>query len=406
MPYSLSLKSLIRLQRRQSSVGKKMRELIGWIIVLIYIWGLAILIYFMLKEQLAGVPPLYMALGLMGVLVPDFIFKLIFVRDQTVMDAFLKTRPILQKQWNRFLTLSQCWKLSNLAMPVFLLPICLLFLPFLTGLAIWLALYLFSVLGGCLVMLMKRRGTYASEKAVSTASVHPVKSGRSGHAIFGLQSRSLLRSKRMKTSLIYFSVFSFLEMIAYGLGERGHYADFWMFLFLVYPAITLPQYGFGVEATCFSGLWTRPVSVKRLLIDKFRLSVILAGVALLITIPFCLWLKKSIFLPVSYALFSAGFGTPLLLVDAYNATPFDLFGKTFFTYQGTKRSLKLYSFLASLLIMGLGIGIPYLLPGWPSWLILSGLGLIGFLFHRPYFDRVERDFLKDKYKYMEKYQSQ
>ena len=198
MPYSLSLKSLIRLQRRQLSVGKKMRDLIGWIILLLYTWGMAIILYFMLKEQLGGVPPLYMALGLMGVLVPDFIFKVIFVRDQTVMDAFLKTRPILQKQWNRFLTLSQCWKLSNLVMPVFLLPVCLLFLPFLPSLAVWLALYLFSVLGGCLVMLMKRRGTYASEKAVSTASVHPVKSGRSGHALFGLQSRSLLRSKRMK----------------------------------------------------------------------------------------------------------------------------------------------------------------------------------------------------------------
>ena len=405
MPYSLSLKSLIRLQRRQLSVGRMKRELIGWIIMLIYTWGLAILLYFMLKEQLADVPTLYMALGLMGVLVPDFIFKLIFVRDQTVMDAFLKTRPILQKQWNRFLALSQCWRISNLLMPVFVLPVCLLFLPFLTGLAVWLALYLFSVLGGCLVMLMKRRGTYASEKAVSTASVHPVKSGRSGHALFGLQSRSLLRSKRMKTSIIYFSVFSFLEMIAYGFGDRGHFADFWMFLFLVYPAIALPQYGFGVEATCFSGLWTRPVSVKRLLIDKFRMSAILAGVALLITIPICLWLKVSFFKPISYALFAAGFSAPLLLVDAYKATPFDLFGKTFFNYQGTKNSYKLSSFVGSLLIMGLGIGLPHLLPGWPCYLILSGLGLLGFIFHRAYFAWVERKFLKDKYKYMEQFQS-
>ena len=405
MAYSLSLKSLIRLQRRQLSAGKKKRDLVGPIILLIYTWGLAIILSFMLKEQMVSVQPLYMALGLMGVLVPDFIFKLIFVRDQTVMDAFLKTRPILQKQWNKFLTLSQCWKLSNLVMPVFLLPVCLLFLPFLTGLAVWLALYLFSVLGGCLVMLMKRRGTYASEKAVSTATVRTVKPGRAGHALFGLQSKSLLRSKRMKTAIIYFSVFSFVEMILYGLGDRGHFDDFWMFLFLVYPAIALPQHGFGVEATCFGGLWTRPVSVKRLLEDKFRLSVILAGVALLITIPICLWIKKSFFLPASYALFAAGFGAPLLLVDAYDATPFDLFGKTFFNYQGTKNTYKLSSFVGSLLIMGLGVFLPMLLPGWPCYLILSGLGLLGFIFHRPYFDWVERKFLKNKYKYMEKYQS-
>jgi len=101
MQHSLSLKSLIRLQRRQSSVGKKMRELIGWIIVLIYIWGLDILLYFMLKEQLAGVPPLYMALGLMGVLVPDFIFKLIFVRDQTVMNDEIMGKGKLIREMNR-----------------------------------------------------------------------------------------------------------------------------------------------------------------------------------------------------------------------------------------------------------------------------------------------------------------
>ena len=406
MPYSLSLKSLIRLQRRQFSVGKKMRDLIGWIILLIYTWGLAILLYFMLKEQLTSVQPLYIALGLMGVLVPDFIFKLIFVRDQTVMDAFLMTRPILQKQWNRFLTLSQCWKLSNLIMPVFLLPVCLLFLPFLTGLAVWLALYVFSVLGGCLVMLMKRRGTYASEKAVSTATIRTVKPGRAGHALFGLQSRCLLRSRRMRTAMLYFTIFSLIEFVLYGMMKENRHYAFWLFFFISYAAIMLPQFGFGVEASYFGGIWTRPVPVKRLLLDKFKMSAILAGMTFLLAVPLCLLFKISIFLPVSYYLFVAGFCSPFLLIDAYKATPFDLFGKTFFNYQGSKGTLKLSSFVGVILIVAMGMALPELLPGWPCYLILSGLGLLGFIFHRPYFDWVERKFLKDKYKYMEKYQSQ
>ena len=406
MPYTLSLTSLIRLQKHQISVGKPKGYWVGPLILLVYLWVLEIIIYFIVKDQIPDIPLLVLLAAGTGVLIFDFVFKLIFVRDQTVMDPFLKTRPILQAQWNRFLTVSQCWRLSNLTMPVMLFPLCLLFLPFFRGLAIWIGLYVSSVLGGCLVMLLKRRGTYASEKAVSIKAIRTVKSERFGHAIFGLQSRSLLRSKRMKSSILYFSILSLFEVLAYGLGGNIRLGGFWLFLFVTYAAIVLSQYGFGVEAGSFGGIWTRPIAVRRLLEDKFRMSAVLAGLALLIIVPFCIWFKQSIFQPVSYALFASGFGSPLLLIDAYKATPFDLFGKTFFNYQGTKGNFKVSSFIGSLIIMGLGLGLPALLPGWPSYLIFSVLGLLGFIFHRPYFEWVERKFLKDKYKYLEKYQSQ
>lgn len=322
MPFSLSLKSLIRLQKRQFLAGKTKRDLIGPLIMLVYMWGLEIVVFFVAKEEAADldIPSLVLLIACAGLLIFDFIYKLIFVRDHTVMDAFLKTRPVLQAQWNRFLTLSQCWSVSNLTMPVMVLPVCLLFLPFFRGLALWIGLYVASVLGGCLVMLLKRRGTYASEKVVSTAAVRTVKSGRSGHAIFGLQSRSLLRSKRLKGSILYFSIFSFLETILYLIAGDTRFGNLWLFFFITFPAITLPQYGFGIEATYFGGLWTRPVDVKRLLRDKFRLCSLLSGMALLIILPFCLWFKQSIFLAVSYALFGAGFGSLMLLMDACNAT--------------------------------------------------------------------------------------
>ena len=261
MPFSLSLKSLIRLQKRQLLAGKTKRDLIGPLIMLVYMWGLEIVVFFVAKEEAADldIPSLVLLIACAGLLIFDFIYKLIFVRDHTVMDAFLKSRPILQAQWNRFLTLSQCWSVSNLTMPVMVLPVCLLYLPFFRGLALWIGLYVASVLGGCLVMLLKRRGTYASEKVVSTAAVRTVNSGRSGHAIFGLQSRSLLRSKRLKGSILYFSIFSFLETILYLIAGDTRFGNLWLFFFITFPAITLPQYGFGIEATYFGGLWTRPV---------------------------------------------------------------------------------------------------------------------------------------------------
>ena len=147
MPFSLSLKSLIRLQKRQFSTGKTKRDLAGPIFLLAYTWGVAILIYFLAKDEIPDIPSLALIAICAGLLIFEFVFKLIFVRDETVMDAFLKTRPILQAQWNRFLTVSQCWRASNLILPVMVLPYCLLFLPFFRGLAVWVALYICSVLG-------------------------------------------------------------------------------------------------------------------------------------------------------------------------------------------------------------------------------------------------------------------
>ena len=412
MPYTFSLKSLIRLQRRQFSAGKKKRDLIGLIVLLIYFWVLEIVFYFLFKDKDVSVQTYTAVIVCLSMTVPDFLFKLIFVRDQSVMDAFLKTRPILQKQWNRFLTVSQCWKLSNLIMPAVMLPACILFLPFPTRLAVAAVLYVLSVLGGILVMLLKRRGTYASEKEVSTVAVRTFKPGRTGFAIFGLQSKSLLRSKRLKRAWLYMSIFFLLEFILYGSmgsvegGRDRFFGMFYLFGFFAIESVMLSQYGLGVEAGYFGALWTRPVTISRILRDKFWLSAVLGGIALLITLPFCIWFHISVFIPVAYALYTAGFCSPFLLIDAYNCTPFDLFGKTFFNYQGAKGTYKASVMLGTLLTLGLGWGLPALLPGTPSCLIFSVLGILGFIFHRPYFDWVERKFLKDKYKYLEQYQSQ
>lgn len=404
MPNSLSLKSLIRLQKRQFSKRKENMELVGPLILLTYFWAMEILLYFLFKEQLQSLPPLIVPVVLVSVLFSDFLLKIIMVRDHSVMDPFLKSRPVSQKQWNRFLALSQFWNFGNLVVPIFMFPLCLLFVPFPRGLAVWVALYLFSVLGGFLVMLLKRRGRYVPEKVVSKSSVRSAKLGRAGYAVFGLQSKSFLRSKRIRTSVLILTALSLSEVILMA-SENAKADEIWLFFFMAYAAISLPQYGFGIEAGCFAGLWTRPISIKQLLVNKFWLSVLLCGLALLIIVPIFLLYGKSILLPIAYALFASGFACPLLLIDAYKATPFDLFGKAFFNYQGTTGMYRTSSLLGSVLIVVLGVVLPWRLPGWPSFLILSGLGLTGFLFHRPYFSWVERKFMKNKYKYLEAYQS-
>lgn len=404
MPYSLSLKSLSQLRWRQLIRGKKKRDLVGPIVLLVYFWGLEVLFFIMFREHMGSFPAQTATMVCLSMIFPDFLFKLIFLRDHSVMDPFLKTRPVFTAQWNRFLTLSQLWNPDNLIMPVLMLPACLLFLPFPRSLVVWVALYLLSVLSGILVMLLKRRGPYAPEKTVTKAAGYTVKSG-AGHAIFGLQSRSLKRSKRLKRAIIYLTIFFFLEFLLYGWQGEFRYYSLYLFFFITMASVMLAQYGLGVEANSFGAIWTRPIPVSRILRDKFWFSAALGGAAALIAIPFCIWFGISVFMPVSFALFSTGFGGPFMLIDAYNCTPFDLFGKTFFNYQGSRGTFKASVMLGTLVIVLVGMFLPELLPGWPCYLILSGLGLLGFLFHRPYFDWVERKFLKDKYKYMEKYQS-
>jgi len=398
------LKSLIRLQKRQLSRGRIKKERGGLILLILYSWGMEILFILLNKGLGESFPPLFRTVFLLSALVSDILLKIILIRDVSVMDPFLKTRPVSREIWNRFLWVSQFWAVSNLVMPVIVLPALLLLFRFPLSIALWMALYLFSVLNGILLMLLKRRGPYASEKAVSPTSARTFKSGRSGHSIFGLQSRSLLRSKRLRTPILMFCGVSLLQILL-TMSDEWREGDLWHFFFIIYGVLMFCQFGFGIESCCFSGLWTRPISVKRLLTDKFRLSFVLTGASLLIMIPICLIFGKSILLSFSYALFMAGFGSLLLLVDAYNVTPFDLFGKTFFNYQGSKANFRISTFISVLLIAILCAALPMSLPGWPSCLILSGLGLLGILFHRPYFGWVERNFLKNKYEYMDKYQS-
>ena len=398
----LSLKSLARLQYRQFRRGQK-GGIAGFIILLVYFWLLEILMFFILKEKVS-IPPLAGALVCMGAIIPDFFLKLLFVRDRTVMDAFLKTRPVSQEQWNRFLAVSQCWDMANLLMPVALVPACFLFLPFPSSLIVLLALYVFSVFGGILVMLIKHRGTYQTEKAVSTAAVRSVRPD-AVPPILGLQVKSLLRSKRLKTGMVWLSVFFLLEYALMGFGNSRRTADFYLFGFFLMTAMNLPQFGLGIEAGFISAIWTRPVRIGRILRDKYLTSGILSGLGLLICLPIALWVGTPWYVPVSYALFSFGFGALLLLLDAYNCIPFDLFGKTFFNTQGSKGTYKANTFIAFILVTGLGIALPRLLPDWPAHLVMAALGLLGFAFHRPFFRYVERKFLAQKHHYLEKYLS-
>ena len=199
----------------------------------------------------------------------------------------------------------------------------------------------------------------------------------------------------------------FLQFITYGLDGSvlGRSGNMFLLFAILYPTLALSQWGMSIESNFFGGIWTKPLAISRLLKEKFLFSALLGGVAAMLAIPFCLRLHVPVYTPVSYALFSAGVGVLFALMDAYNCKPFDLFGKTFFNYQGSASAYKASVFIALAVTMVFPIVLMFLIPEWISCLILSLLGIAGIAFHRPYFRWVERKFLNNRYKYMEKYLS-
>lgn len=398
------IRILTRLRFRQF-FRQKNKGLVGKIIIVVYFWLLELLLFFMLrKEGITNFPPLLVTGICMGFIVPDFLFKLIFEHDQTVMDAFIRTRPVSQSSWDRFLTLSQFWKASNLAMPLILAPASLLFMPFGWGLATLLVLYLFSVFGGFLVMLFKHKGNYPLEKQVSAKAGRSFRTG-GGYHVFGIQSRSFLRSKRLKTALyVLWGVFVF-QFISQGLGGFAVGGEIFLFFLIYYPVIAISQFGWSIEANFFCCIWTKPLSLSRLLSEKFLFSAVVGGLATLASFPLCLWFDILLYVPLAFLLFAVGIGELVIMIDPYNCVPFDLFGKTFFNYQGASSTYKGSTIIGMLLVMVIPLILPRFLPDRIAYLFLAVLGLTGILFHRPYFRWVERKFLKNKYKYMEKYLS-
>ena len=398
------IRILTRLRFRQF-FRQKNKGMVGKIVLLAYFWFLEVLFFFILKEQIAEFPPMLVAGICLSFIFPDALSKLIFLHDETVMDAFIKTRPIQQGTWDRFLTISQFWKSSNLAMPLIVAPACFLFLPFGKGLLLLLVLYLLSVFGGFIVMLLKHRGNYQQENLVSPKKARTFRQG-SGNHVFGLQSRSFKRSKRLKTALFFLwgvFMFNFITQGAFDGPNRS--AELYLVFLLLYPPIMLPQYGLAVESNFFSGIWTKPFSPSRLLTEKFLFSALIGVIAMLVILPFCLWFHIALYVPLANTLFAVGVGELFVLMDAYNCVPFDIFGKTFFNYQGASSTWKGSVILGTILLMLIPIVLPLILPKWAACLIIGGLGLAGILLHRPYFRWVERKFLKNRYKYMEKYLS-
>ena len=399
----ISTRTLARLQFRQFFKGRK-TELIGRTVITVYIWLIGIVLL-VLTGVGNNIPSGVWAAIFLSFTIPDFIFKLIFEPSSSVMDTFIKSRPITRERWKHFLTLSQLWNPANLELPIALAPLCFLCLPVTSACMLIVVLYLLSVLGGYLVMLLKRRGPYQSEKQV-TVSRYSVDGALTSHnARVALQYRSLLRSKRLKTMILLPTILLLLQFVLH-VTEYDHIrtsGTMMLFLSILCPACALQQFGFGIEARSFSAIWTRPGRISKILCDKYWQGLAFCGAFTLLVLLICLWAHVPAWQPFSYALFCGGLGGLIYLADAYRSTPLDLFGKSFFNYQGSSGTYKPTVFLGVIFMMVFCGVVSRFIPSPYSYILFSALGLLGMAVHRPFFRHVEKKFLENRYKYMEKY---
>ena len=400
----IRLTSLARLQfRRLSFTG--MKSFLGLGLLVLYFWVIIFAVFFYFGDELlAEVPQEIWVIAPLSMVIPDFMFKLTFVSYCSVMDAFLKSRPIPLAKWKKFLALSHFWDPANLLVPIMLAPLFFLTLPWVSALPLLLILYALSVLNGYLAMRIKRRGSYQSEKKVSVSFLGGA-SLSSRHARFGLQYKSFLRSKRMWISVVFcFAFFLFEYIISYTVSGKLRTSDTIMLFMAVYYPICEPlQFGLGIEANSFSALWTRPGHLSEILNDKYRFGMMMGGIIATIMLILHFTMHTPILEPLSYVFFVVGLGSMIHLVQAYRCVPFDLFGTAFFNHQGTSSSFSLISVVGIVIVMTVAIYADQSIPAPYSHAVLTGLGLLGFAIHRPVFRMSEKAFLKKRYKYMENY---
>ncbi len=407
---TLYFRQLWRTADKKSWIGKGYILFCLWAIELSLGYGLTY--DEQIADLIARLSPAIVAIFSAVAFLPDLFYKFIFTDDKIAMDAFLKSRPISQEKWERFLWLQQLWKTENLQMSVIWAPLFLMILPFGWALCMLLILYLISVFNGIALMELRGGSLYNEQnhktlKAKENSFVERLTKS----SITALQLKSFFRSKRLKTSTlfltIYFAAFGYFNTYNSAVGGEADvkFIGFFFLLFaVIFPSINLGQYAMGIEANYFNGLWTKPLPLKRLLEDKYRLYAVITGFTTLIYVPACCLGWMSWLHLIGVLIFGIGFCNSIILINGFKCSPFDIFGKTFFNYQGSGATFSAKLIVVILLIMLLPALLWKLLsPGWFC-VALSSLGIAGHLLRGKLFDRIMKDFEKNKYKYMEKYQ--
>ena len=269
-----------------------------------------------------GTPDALCAILVMTMLVPDIILKVVMKRDSTAMDDYLKSRPVPEKMWSRFLLLTNLANFWNYVMPVLMLPMLFWMLSVPQAIAGYLLMQAFSFINGIYVTCYYKTTDWMLRwplllgwigmGAVLTAYLicfawmpgflinigmavwavliitgllfylynlkiydeHKQKTSRFSFGkttLYKLQYIGLLRAKRVRNMVLIMVIVFFLDaLLMVFLPDEGTGNQVSLIMYVVgdvlLPSVVLSQWTFGIEANFFQGLLTKPVKVAQLLL--------------------------------------------------------------------------------------------------------------------------------------------
>ncbi|MBP9984660.1 MAG: hypothetical protein KBF13_06005 [Prevotella sp.] len=398
--------------------------------------------------------PMVMTFSFLGILM-----KLLMKQEAAGMDDYIKSRPILESSWNKFLIIMNLADYWNWVIPVllfgiscFMMPIGYAFLTFLLAscvsitdglmltclrkaqgweykLPLFVGLLIFyivaavfyvvtvvinletiAIIGMMIITLLFLLVLYKymcsikhyNEQKSHTSKVHSL----GDISLFSMEYISVFRSKRLRQAMIFIPIIFLFQVYTQALTLKsndgigaGGVSIFVMFA-MAFPSMLLGQWVFGVEGNFFHGIMTKPLSIYDLLCKKYYFLMLINLVMIIPYIPGLFLGYWGFDLLVATFFFCASVNI-IMMPTCLFSKRIDLFSSAFFNYQGANMAINLYGFVI-LIPMGIyGALMLCLNNTYIAEAIVASLGIIALLLHRVVLKSLAKRFMSIRYKRME-----
>ena len=214
----------------------------------------------------------------------------------------------------------------------------------------------------------------------------------------------LFRSKRLLILFLFATFGSLLVLILIGDRESIFFTHLFIFIILLFPSSILGQYFFAVEANFFNGIWTKPISIMRLLETKYLFFVIITGTFSAIPLLFVIFYHLNIFSFFSIVFFIMFIFNLLLFPMALYAKRLDLNSSPFLNSQGLTKIPYFYIIILTLLASFFLFFIRAKINNeWIFGSIISAISLIFFFLRKQFLFIVCSLFIKRRHTIMYRY---
>lgn len=389
-------------------------------------------------------------------MITDMMMKFFFKTDVTVMDDFMKSRPISERTWNRVLLCTNLIDVFNYFIPALLLPLLWFMCPsdrflfsvvftvaysllngflmmsyrrggewmmrwplILAWIGLWLVLmpfgFLFTVvspfvlyaLSLLILLLAYRLLLFYMDKIkgyIETESRTGKVRMREGCRVNDLSHLAMWRSTRYRKGLLVLFAMFLYEVYYFGLvgNEANKYFELMVVIGLVALGSVFSGANFSVDGNYFDAIWTKPLDPERLLRRWYYNAIICSGVFLLALLPLVFMSDvRLIDLLVCWIMGALLLNLCFLTTSLFNKR-IDLFTSAFFNYQGVNL---LSLVIQSSVFVVAGIFGKILLKSYSTLLlvVLLSCSLIGFVLHKRIIRWIANRFKQKRYQLMESY---